>query len=159
TMEVLGAIVISTVVVVIVFAPLFTLSGMEGRLFTPLAIAYLVAIVASTVVALTVTPALSLILLPGPIRRRASSQVNSAEHAASSMAGVAGGGWVLRGLKQLASPLIRFGLHPLGMLVILIASLAAIIGSAAISLQLGRDFLPAFDEGATQVNLYSAPGT
>ncbi|HAC91869.1 MAG TPA: CusA/CzcA family heavy metal efflux RND transporter, partial [Planctomycetaceae bacterium] len=63
TREVLPAIVISTVLVVVVIAPLFSLSGMEGRLFTPLAIAFLVSMVSSTLVAITVTPALCQVLL------------------------------------------------------------------------------------------------
>jgi Cu/Ag efflux pump CusA len=92
TMEVRGAIVISTLIVVVVFAPLFTLAGMEGRLFTPLAIAYLVSIVASTLVALTVTPALAMILLPEAARRIADN----------------GDGMLLRGLKAMATPAVQW---------------------------------------------------
>ena len=62
--EVRGAIMMSTVMVVLVFAPLFALSGMAGRMFTPLGIAYVVSITASTLVSLTVTPVLSYYLLP-----------------------------------------------------------------------------------------------
>ncbi len=143
TMEVLGAIVISTLIVVVVFFPLFTLSGMEGRLFSPLAIAYLVSICASTLVALTVTPALALIVLPNSARRLAT----------------AGDSWFLRALKKLVEPVIRLSLHPVGLTVIGVASIIALLLTVPLSLRLDRDFLPAFDEGATQVNLYSAPGT
>lgn len=143
TVEVRGAIVISTLIVVVVFAPLFTLAGMEGRLFTPLAIAYLVAIVASTLVALTVTPALAMILLPESARRIADN----------------GDGILLRSLKAMATPAVRWSLNPRGMAIFLLAALMSMLAATALSLRLDRDFLPAFDEGATQVNLYSAPGT
>jgi len=143
TREVLGAIVISTLIVVVVFAPLLMLSGMEGRLFTPLAIAYLVSICASTLVALTVTPALSLLLLPASIRRDRESRDS----------------WLVAGLKWTFRPLIRLGLHPWGLSAVLLALLVALGAAWSAGSRLGRDFLPAFDEGATQVNLYSTPGT
>lgn len=143
TMEVLGAIVISTLLVVVVFSPLFMLAGMEGRLFTPLAAAYLISIIASTVVALTLTPALSLLLLPRLADRRRDD----------------GDGPVLRMLKQLATPAIRSSLHPLGIGFLLTAATAVVAIAVVVSTRMDRDFLPAFDEGATQVNLYAAPGT
>ena len=72
--EVRGAIIISTVLVIVVFAPLFALSGMEGRLFTPLGVAYVVSILASTAVSLTVTPVLSYYLLSRSKSARSSTR-------------------------------------------------------------------------------------
>jgi CzcA family heavy metal efflux pump len=140
--EVLKAIVISTVLIVVVFAPLLLLAGMEGRLFSPLAIAYMVSIVASTVIAITVTPALCLLLIPGSLGNRPDREP-----------------WLMGILKGIAAPLIRLSLSRFAMSVmgLVFASLAA-LSFLGLS-YLGRDFLPAFDEGATQINLYSAPGT
>ena len=115
---------------------------MPGRMFTPLGIAYIVSILASTVVSLTVTPVLSFYLLP-----QAKATVHQAE------------GAFVRLLKWLATPLIRFSMTGPGLTVVL----AGVAGSVAISvvvvIAMGKDFLPSFDEGAAQVNVYMPPGT
>jgi CzcA family heavy metal efflux pump len=143
TKEVLPAIVISTLLIIVVFAPLLLLSGIEGRLFTPLAIAYLVSIVASTLVALTVTPVLSRLLLV-----RSNTSVDSARPS-----------WLIQSLQELFAPIIRLSLNRVGFSFFTGLLLLAIILAAAGALKLKRDFLPTFDEGATQINLYSQPGT
>ncbi|MEE2706864.1 MAG: efflux RND transporter permease subunit [Planctomycetota bacterium] len=141
SVEVRSAIVVSTVMVIVVFSPLFFLSGIEGRLFTPLGIAYIVAILASTVVSLTVTPVLSKYLLP---KARATIRARD--------------GFVLRGLKQIASPVIRFSMNRVGLSVILACVVVGLIGSGLRLSRMGINFLPPFDEGAAQVNLYAQPG-
>ncbi len=142
SVEVRNAIIISTVLVVIVFAPLFALTGMEGRLFTPLGVAYIVSICASTLVSLTVTPVLSYYLLP-----RARATQNESD------------GFVLRGLKAAFRPVIRFSMNPLGLTASLTALGIACVVGGTFAWNMGRDFLPPFDEGAAQVNLFAPPGT
>lgn len=138
--EIRSAIVFGTAVVILVFLPLFALSGVEGRLFAPLGVAYIVSILASLVVSLTVTPVLSFYLLP-------QSRGTHAEH--DSL--------LLRVFKWAAGYLIRFSIaHPL--LLMAITWLA--VGYAGWELsQLGRNFLPQFDEGSVQINLTLPPGS
>lgn len=142
SVEVRNAVIISTVLVVIVFAPLFALTGMEGRLFTPLGIAYIVSIVASTVVSLTVTPVLSYYLLP-----KSKATVRGSD------------GFFLRGLKAAVRPIILWSMRPAGLVTALTVLGMACVVSGLIAWNMGRDFLPPFDEGAAQVNLFAPPGT
>jgi len=138
--EIRNAIVFGTIVVILVFLPLFALSGVEGRLFVPLGIAYIVSILASLVVSLTLTPVLSYYLLP-------QSKATHRE----------GDGPVLAVLKWLATPLIRLSMAIPGPL--LLATWAA-VGVAGWQLaHLGRNFLPQFDEGSIQVNVTLPPGS
>lgn len=140
SIEIRSAIVFGTAVVILVFLPLFALSGIEGRLFAPLGVAYIVSILASLAVSLTVTPVLSCFLLPQ----------STATHET-------GDSWLLSWLKAIASRLIRLSLaHPVWLL--LITWLA--VGVAGWQLtRLGRNFLPQFDEGSVQVNVTLPPGS
>ena len=138
--EVRNSIVFSTMIVVLVFVPLFALTGMEGRLFTPLGIGYIVSIVASLLVSLTVTPVLSYWLL---------GRARLMEHATD--------GFVVRALKAVADKVIRFSLA-FPRLNLAAASAAVLVALAAL-LSLERDFLPPFNEGAVQVNVLLPPGT
>lgn len=138
--EIRSAIVFGTAVVILVFLPLFAMSGVEGRLFTPLGIAYIVSILSSLLVSLTVTPVLSYYLLPQ-----------------SKATGRHGDGPLLRVLKWLSSFLIRFSLRfarPLLLVTWLLVGL-----SGYVLTQLGADFLPHFDEGSVQVNLTLPAGS
>ena len=140
--EVRGAIFISTVLVIVVFAPLFALSGMEGRLFTPLGIAYVVSILASTAVSLTVTPVLSYYLL--------SRKPVTKEHQ---------DGWFLRKVKAGLVPFIRFSMSHLGFVTSACVTVVLVAASLLVIVAMGKNFLPPFDEGAAQVNLFARPGT
>ncbi len=138
--EVRRSIVFGTMIVILVFIPLFALSGMEGKLFAPLGVAYIVSILSSLIVSLTVTPVLSYWLL---------GKAPAREHEAD--------GLVLRSLKWVADKVIRFSLtfprFNLTVTVLLVA-LAAVFAS-----RLEKDFLPPFNEGTIQLNVVLPPGT
>jgi CzcA family heavy metal efflux pump len=136
--EIRSAIVFGTAVVILAFMPLFALSGVEGRLFIPLGLAYIVSILASLLVSLTVTPVLSYYLLPQ----------SKATHRHYD-------GFMLRWLKWAASYLIRFSMRWAGALLVLTWIL---VGFSVWQLsQMGADFLPKFDEGSVQINV-ALPG-
>ncbi len=138
--EIRSAILFGTVVVILVFLPLFALSGVEGRLFAPLGFAYIISIVSSFFVSLTVTPVLAYYLLPNARATQLKAD-----------------GFVLRSLKALAEPLIRTSMAIPNSLLLLTWLL---VGFAAWQVsQLGRNFLPAFDEGSVQVNVTLPPGS
>lgn len=140
SMEIRSAIVFGTTVVILVFLPLFALSGVEGRLFTPLGVAYIVSILASLLVSLTVTPVLSYYLLPqAPATHREQD------------------GPLVRVLKWLASYLIRFSMQYAGTLLLI--TWLGVGASAWLLTRLGADFLPPFDEGSVQVNLQLPAGS
>lgn len=138
--EIRSAIVFGTIVVILVFLPLFALSGVEGRLFAPLGIAYIVSILASLAVSLTVTPVLSYYLLP---------QSKATHHK--------GDGPLLRVLKWAATYLIRLSMTIPGWLLVATWIMVALAGWQLT--RLGRNFLPQFDEGSIQVNVSLPPGS
>ncbi len=138
--EIRNSIVFSTLIIVLVFIPLFALSGMEGRLFTPLGVAYIVSILASLLVSLTVTPVLSYWLLPNsPVTHRQKESL------------------LLRGLKWLAARVIGLSLRmpkP-----VLVAAVVAVAVSGIAMSRMQSDFMPPFDEGVAQLNVLLPPGT
>ncbi len=138
--EVRRSIVFSTMIVIMVFLPLFALGGMEGKLFMPLGIAYIVSILASLLVSLTVTPVLSYLLL-GSSRRQEHEQ----------------DGFILRGVKWIGERVIRFSLafprFNLGVTLVLV------LVASLFLFRLERDFLPPFNEGTMQLNVVLPPGT
>ena len=139
TLEVRSAIVYSTLIIVLVFVPLFALPGIEGRLFAPLGVAYITAILASTLVSLTLTPVLCYWLLP---------------HARLTERG---DGALVRGLKALDRRLLAWSFRN-GRLLLGAAALA--VGAAAAAVPFfPRTFLPAFNEGTLTVNVLLEPGS
>ncbi len=138
--EVRRSIVFSTMIVVLVFIPLFALGGMEGKLFAPLGVAYIVSILSSLIVSLTVTPVLSYWML-GSVKGSGDERDSI----------------VLIGLKWVAEKVIRFSLtFPRFnlMVTLLMVALAALFAS-----RLEKDFLPPFNEGTIQLNVVLPPGT
>jgi len=137
--EVRGSIVFATLIVMLVFVPLFFLSGVEGRLLRPLGMAYLVAIFASLIVALTVTPALCSYVL---------ARARSLAH---------GDAWLVRMLKRGYQPLLTAVVRRPS--VVMIPAGAMLAGAIALVPFLGRTFLPEFNEGALTVGAVTLPGT
>jgi CzcA family heavy metal efflux pump len=136
--EVRKPILTGTLLVVVVYLPLFYLTGLEGKLFTPIGIAYIFSIMASLIVSLTLTPALCCYLLAGS---------TTAEHAKDS--------WLVRHLKTGVEKLIRLSIaHTMLILGVLGAS---VLVGVFVLLTRGSEFLPAFNEGTAQVNLNMPP--
>lgn len=136
--EVRSGIVYATMIVILVFIPLFALSGIEGRLFAPLGIAYIVSILASLVTSITVTPVLAYYLLSGKTR---------ADH---------GDTFVVRHLKRGNAALLHVAFRQR---TLLFATVALAVGVAAYAATLlPRAFLPPFNEGTLTISLAYNPG-
>lgn len=130
----------STLIIVVSFVPLFFLSGMEGRMLVPLGIAFIVALFASTVVALTLTPVLCSYLL----NRKATGMKELRE------------AWVARKLKVVYKRALEFALaYQKGVLG---TTIALFVVALVIFFHLGRSFLPPFNEGSFTINVSSLPG-
>ncbi len=138
--EIRRSIVFATVIIVVVFLPLFFLSGVEGRLLRPLGFAYVVSLSASLVVAVTVTPALCSLLLPNSIAVKSHKETAVVR-------------WLKRGYgASLDLVLARWRL----LTTVSLLGLAAAGGGLWSA---GRSFLPTFDEGALTISIVSLPGT
>ena len=138
--EIRPAMVFATVIIVMVFVPLLFLQGLEGRFFRPLALTYMVSILASLVVALTLTPALCKLLLRNNISSRERNE-----------------SWLVRCLKRAYAPSLRWALGIRGW--ILGAAALATAATIALASTFGTSFLPSFNEGTFTVFLMSPPGT
>jgi len=139
--EVRNSILYATMLIILVFIPLFGLGGIEGRLFAPIGVATIVAMIASFVVSLTVIPALCSYLLPR-MKRMAHEK----------------DGWLVRQLKAFDR---RFILHYTLRHPYLVMGIALVLvaGSFALYPIMGKEFLPEFNEGTATINVVSAPGT
>lgn len=136
--EVRNSIIISTVIVVLVFIPLFYLNGIEGKLFIPLGIAYIVSLIASLFVSLTITPVLCSYLLP-------QAKIIAEKE-----------GSLVRTLKNFEKILLEKILdRPWP---IILVTLAMLIGSLSLLPKMGRNFLPSFNEGTATIGVAAWPG-
>ena len=140
TAEIQGSIVFATLIIMLVYVPVFFLAGVEGRLLAPLGFAYVVAICASLLVAVTVTPVLALIFLT-------RGQEVTQDHEPR----------LLRGLKQLYGAALRPVIHHWGMITAI--GLTALAIATVTVVKAGRSFLPDFNEGSLTVNVTTLPGT
>ncbi len=137
--EVRNSIVYATLIVVLVVFPLFSLVGLEGRMFAPLGLAYLTTLLASLVVSLTVTPVLASYLLP---------RANFLKKQGDPL--------LLRWLKWADTYLLRFTLRH-STAVLLAVSLLAVLSVACI-VGMGGEFLPRFNEGSLTIAAMAPPG-
>jgi CzcA family heavy metal efflux pump len=140
TLEIRSSIVFATVIIVMVFLPVFGLEGIEGRLLSPLAFAYIVALLASLAVAIVVTPALCFAFLPS------SASIQRGHD-----------GWLTRVLKarfaRLLPPVLNHPVPVVGAAVVLLVVAAVALTRA------GTAFLPEFHEGSLTVQANTLPGT
>ncbi len=138
--EIRNSILFATLIIIVVFLPLFSLGGFEGRMFAPLAFAYIISITASLVVALTVTPVLCYFLL-------GRSKLLHDEKDSRLVA------WMKRHYAHILNWTLR---HPYK---IIAASAAMLLVAAALFTFMGREFLPPFNEGTLNINANMPPGT
>ncbi|RLJ17757.1 CusA/CzcA family heavy metal efflux RND transporter [bacterium endosymbiont of Escarpia laminata] len=140
TREIQGSIVFATLIIMLVFLPLFFLSGVESRLMQPLGFAYVVSLAASLLVAVTVTPALASLWMP-----RSRTILRGHET------------WLARGLKAVYRVILSATIG--WWRTITLVSVLALAVTLAAMLTAGRSFLPEFNEGSLTVSAVTLPGT
>jgi CzcA family heavy metal efflux pump len=138
--EVRNSIVYATLIVALVVLPLFSLAGLEGRLFAPLGLAYIISLLCSLAVSLTVTPVLGYLLL-----------------AKSRLLDDTDDSFLLRWLKRLDEAVLRFTLRHARAVLAVVAVL--VVASMAMIGWMGGEFLPAFNEGTLTIGVQTEPGT
>ncbi|OUL34179.1 cation transporter [Nostoc sp. T09] len=127
----------ATIITIVVFSPVFALGGVEGSIFIPMGLGYMAAVIASSITALTITPALCAILLP-------HGHLPESEP------------WVARFFKRLYYPLLTFSLRRSG--IILALATASTVAAIAIAPAFGRVFLPEFQEQTLVNTITLYPG-
>jgi CzcA family heavy metal efflux pump len=138
--EVRNSIVYATLIVVLVVFPLFSMAGLEGRMFAPLGVAYMTSLLASLVVSLTITPVLASYLLP---RARFLEEK--------------GDPFVLQILKSATSIMLRWTLRHANLVL---GGTVVMVGVAMLALfWMGGEFLPPFNEGTFTISFQTEPGT
>lgn len=140
THEIQGSIVFATLIIMLVFLPLFFLSGVEGRLLQPLGAAYIIALAASLLVAVTVTPVLCALLLP-----RSKTVLKGHEPPIATF------------VKRLYAPILDATIRRWKLVTAL--SGAGIVAAAVLLSFAGRSFLPDFNEGSLTISAVTLPGT
>lgn len=136
--EVRSGIVYATMIIVLVFVPLFALSGIEGRLFAPLGQAYIISILVSLVVSITLTPVMAYYMLPGKKRLDAHE------------------GWLVRNLKRGNRAALAVAFRWQKTLMLFVGTAVLVAGWSATTLP--RAFLPPFNEGSFTISMLFNPG-
>lgn len=140
SVEIRTSIINATFIIIVAFVPLFFLSGMEGRLLAPLGIAFIVALFASLIVSITITPVLCSYLLTG-------ERMLKKQHSES---------WLVRKLSAAYERGLKRAMHFKKSIIAI--SIALFIGALIVLGTLGRSFLPEFNEGSLVVSATSLPG-
>jgi len=148
--EIRSSVVFATIIICMVFVPLLFLQGLEGRFFQPLGIAYIISIMASLIVALTVTPALCKWLFAGSFGKKNKDGQVAGGHGEHD-------GWLVRKLKRGYEPALRASVRNRG--VVLGGAGLLTVASLVLMSTFGSSFLPAFKEGTFTVFLLAPPGT
>ena len=138
--EIRSSVVNATFITIVAFIPLFFLSGMEGRMLRPLGISFIVALFASMIVAVTLTPVLCSYLLTGD---------KTLQHSEKEP-------FLSRWLKGIYKPALEWVLRHKRL--VLGGTFALFVVSLGIFLGLGRSFLPSFNEGSLTINVATMPG-
>ncbi len=139
SVEIRNSIVFSTLIVVLAFVPLFALDGLEGKLFSPMGLSYIISIVCSLFISLTVTPVLCYFLL-GNLKQSGEERES----------------FFVRGLKKFATKILNKTLRK-PFRILIFTGLTFILALGLIPF-MGRDFLPAFNEGSATLGLQATPG-
>ena len=138
--EVRNSIVYATLIVTLVVLPLFSMGGLEGRMFAPLGLSYMVSLLASLAVSLTITPVLAYYLLPGAKFLNEQSDP-----------------FLLRTLKGIAERVLRLTLRHAN--AVLAVTLLCVTLSLTTLYWMGGEFLPPFNEGTFTISFQTEPGT
>ena len=138
--EIRASIIHATLIIMVTFTPLFFLSGLEGRMLKPLGLAYLIALVMSLLVAMTVTPLLCKMMLSGDSYLARNERKNWVDR------------WLITGYSNALAWVIRHSRLVVGSVVVLF------VGCMLLFTQMGRSFLPEFNESALTISAVSRPG-
>lgn len=141
SVEIRSSIVQATLIIIVAFVPLFLLSGMEGRMLTPLGITFIVSLFASLLVAITLTPVLSsyLLITPNQLKRH-----ESGGNKLIQLLNI----WYEKSLEKV----IRFRL------LVIWSSVGMLLLALVVASNFGRSFLPEFNEGTLTITTISIPG-
>jgi len=138
--EVRNSIVYATLIVSLVVLPLFAMGGLEGRMFAPLGLAYIISLLSSLAVSLTITPVLASYLLP-------NASILEKRHDP----------WLLRVLKQVTERVLRWTLRHAN--TVLVTTMLCVLLSLTSLYWMGGEFLPPFNEGTFTITFQAEPGT
>ena len=138
--EIRASIIHATLIIMVTFTPLFFLSGLEGRMLKPLGLAYLIALVMSLLVAMTVTPLLCKMMLSGDDYLARNEKKNWVDR------------WLITGYSKALAWVIRHARVVVGGVLVLFACCMLLFT------QMGRSFLPEFNESALTISAVSRPG-